>query len=412
MAGDLGKYIDMANGSTAARDDLLDVFNIEKGDKPQQWKKLSLRDRIVHTSWAWYTTTMSTGGIALILHSTPHQFSGLSVIGRIVFIFDIVIFLGITAAITTRFILHPGAFRNSLRDPTESLFFATFFLSIATIIQNIQGYGVPHAGPWLIVALRVLFWIYSACTFLLAVGQYYYLFTAKKLTIHSMTPSWILPVFPSMLSGTIASVISSSQPPVHALPIVVAGLTFQGLGFLVAVFMYANWIGRLMTCGLPDPRTRPGMFIAVGPPAFTGLAIIGMAKSTSSIFPGYTTLAAVTDPSIISSVLYIMAVAMAIFLWTLSFWFFSISLIATISGCRDKSFVFHLSWWSMVFPNVGFTICLIDIGEAFNSEGILWVGSAMTILLVIAWLVIGSIQIYAVWSGQILYPGRDEDKEE
>lgn len=34
-----------------------------------------------------------------------------------------------------------------------------------------------------------------------------------------------------------------------------------------------------MQDGLPDLNLRPGMFIAVGPPSFTGLALIGMARS-------------------------------------------------------------------------------------------------------------------------------------
>jgi C4-dicarboxylate transporter/malic acid transport protein len=374
--------------------------------------KVGFRERISHITWAWFTLTMSTGGIALVLHSTPHQFNGLDVIGRIVYIFDIVLFLGICAGITTRFILHPSALLDSLAHPTESLFFPTFWLSIATIISNMQGYGVPHAGPWLIVALRILFWIYVALTFMVAVGQYHWLFTATRMTYHSMTPSWILPIFPSMLSGTIASVIASDQPPKHALPILVAGLTFQGLGIMVSIFMYANLIGRLMADGLPDSRTRPGMFIAVGPPSFTALAFLGMSKATSSIFPSYTTITSVTNPDIISSVFRIMALATAIFLWSLALWFFAISVISTLQVARDEEMYFHLSWWAMVFPNVGFAIALIDIGEALSSEGILWVGSVMTCLLVAAWLSIMFLHARAVWKRQILWPGRDEDKDE
>lgn len=81
--------------------------------------------------------------------------------------------------------------------------------------------------------------------------EYHLLFTGKPLTLQSMTPAWILPVFPIMLSGTVASVISGSQPPHQAIPILVAGTTFQGLGILISVFMYSNYIGRLMSSGLP-----------------------------------------------------------------------------------------------------------------------------------------------------------------
>lgn len=76
-------------------------------------------------TWAWFTFPMSTGGIALLLASTPHRFPGLTTIGKVVFIFDLVIFLALIAAITARFIILPGSLQKSLMHPTEALFVPT-----------------------------------------------------------------------------------------------------------------------------------------------------------------------------------------------------------------------------------------------------------------------------------------------
>jgi tellurite resistance protein TehA-like permease len=86
----------------------------------------------------------------LVLARTPYKFNGLTVLGDIVFILDLVLFLGLCAEISTRFILFPKAFMDSLRHPTESLFFPTFWISIVNILDNIQEYGVPNAalGWW------------------------------------------------------------------------------------------------------------------------------------------------------------------------------------------------------------------------------------------------------------------------
>lgn len=65
---------------------------------------------------------MSTGGIALLLAVTPHRFRGLTTIGTVVFVFDLVIFLILTVAILARFVMFPGTFINSIYHPTESLF--------------------------------------------------------------------------------------------------------------------------------------------------------------------------------------------------------------------------------------------------------------------------------------------------
>lgn len=139
-------------------------------------------------------------------------------------------------------------------------FFGCFWLSLVTIFSGIEIYGVPHAGPWLIVALRVLFWIYAACATLSSTLQYYLLITRAhtKLNIHTMTPAWLLPVFSAMLTGTLASFACRSQPPEQQLPIVVAGIAFQGLGFMFSFGIIILFFGRLMQSGYPVGDQRPG----------------------------------------------------------------------------------------------------------------------------------------------------------
>lgn len=164
--------------------------------------------------------------------------------------------------ITLRFIINPGALKTSLTHPSESLYFPCMWLSLAVLIMNVQAFGISACGPWLVTTLRVLFWLYVACSLVVAIGHYHVLFSADyHVSIHSMTPSWILPIFPVMLSGSIASSISTAQPPEERLAIIVAGVSCQGLGFLVSIVMMALYLGRLMVDGHPAPNMRPGMFM-------------------------------------------------------------------------------------------------------------------------------------------------------
>lgn len=389
----------------------LEKADLEKALSPNE--NLTLRERIKHFTWAWYTTTMATGGLALLISATPHRFKGLSAIGAIIFAIDLILFLGITSTILFRFIVYPGLLKKTLLHRRESLLFATFWLSIATIINNTQVYIGPimvnaYMNGFLLL-IRVAFWVYTTCTFFVAVGLYYTLFTQRKEELLSITPAWLLPIFPIMLVGTVASSIAGFQPPGHSLPILVAGLTCQGLGFFVALAMYALWLGRLMSVGLP--HGRPGMFIAVGPPSFTALALIGMANDAAKVFPQGFDISDITNTVLVIDVLRIVALLIAIFLWTLGLWFFFITAIAVIAGIPTGG-GFHLSWWTFVFPNVGFTIALINIGKALGSEAILWVTSIMTIMLVCMWGFVVFNQIKAVLTKKIMWPERDEDYDE
>ena len=357
--------------------------------------------RLEHFTWANFTMTMSTGGLALLLGSQPHTFRGLLTIGKIIYVADLVLFVLVCSAITYRFVNFPGALAASLIHPTESLFMPTALLSAASIISAIAIYGIPNTGYWLVEVYLVVFWLFFAFSFLSAVAQYYYLFSRPQFTIQGMVPSWILPIFPFMLCGTISSSGAAFMSPRQAMPVIVGGLTAQGLGMLVALLMYAQYIRRLLQFGLPSPNMRPSMFISVGPPAFTSLAIIGLAD----IFPAGVTYFG--DPAITQQVVKIMATFTSVFIWCLAFWFFSISVIACVGASRSMSF--HLSWWSFVFPNVGFTLATIRIGTSFQSEGILWVGTAMTLLLVVVYLFVFTWYVRAIWREHIWFPGKDED---
>lgn len=136
----------------------------------------------------------------------------------------------------------------------------------------------------------------------------------------------------SMLSGTFASAIAANQPPSHRMNIIMAGVTFQGLGWMVAFLMFAVYLHRLIQYGLPAPNLRPGMFISAGPPSFTALALIGMAQSLppeATFFQNH--------PTAIEN-LQILTAFLGVFLWTLAFWFFCISLLAVLNGAREMCF--------------------------------------------------------------------------
>ncbi|KAI0911239.1 voltage-dependent anion channel [Ustulina deusta] len=359
--------------------------------------------RLQHFTWANFTLPMSTGGLALLLAEKTQGFTfrGLQTIGTFVYILDLAIFTLVVTAITYRFVTFPGTLKKSIVHPTEGLFLGTSTLSLASIISGIARYGIPACGPWLVVVYRVLFWLYFAVTFVVAVAQYALLFTSPKLKLSDMTPAWDLPVFGFMLAGTLASTGASLQPPDQAVPMLVAGLGAQGFGLLVSIFFYACYVSRLIEYGFPAPNSRPGMFIAVGPPAFTSLALIGMAND----YPAYYNVFGPDQVTI--QVLRVLATAVCIFIWFLSLWFFCIAAVANLAVWREITF--HLNWYSYIFPNVGFTIAVISVGKALKSPGVIGTGSALTVLLVIGWLVIVLNHIRAVWNGHILADGKDED---
>ena len=85
-----------------------------------------------------------------------------------------------------------------------------------------------------------------------------------------------------------------------------------------------------------------------------------------------------------AEILYTVSLFIAILMWLFCFWLFGLATLSCIAAILKMGFT--LSWWAFVLPNVGFTITMIEIGMELKSEDILWVSSAITILLVVIWL--------------------------
>lgn len=91
----------------------------------------------------------------------------------------------------TRFVLYPSTIKNCWLHPHESMFIPCFFLSVASIILGINSFAPSHTGPWIVVLLRVLFWLYVTITFPVSVLLYITQFFNAQESVESMTPTWV-----------------------------------------------------------------------------------------------------------------------------------------------------------------------------------------------------------------------------
>lgn len=370
-------------------------------DEPPQGK-LTFAQRSLRVTWAWFPVNMSTGAMASLLSVQPYKFNGLEAIGKTFYIVNLVTFISFLALISARFIRKPRAFFTSLHHPSEGFFFGGFWVAVALLIYGCQVYGVPSTGPWLIDAIRVIFWMYFACALLVAVLQYHVIFQVERLSPSDAMPAWILPAYPFLVTGTLAAAIAKTQPTDRAIEIIIAGLAGQGLGWILALLIYTVYLNRLIHSNMPDPSVRPGMFVSVGPTAYTCAGLISLGKQAKAQIPD-DFLGPMSFP--VGEIWYSIAVPAAIFLWLTAIWFSSLSTVSVLRGSRQMTF--SLQWWAFVFPNAGLAIATIRIGEALDSAPIKIAGTVITIILVPLWFFCAIMHIRAVWRRDILAPGKD-----
>lgn len=113
--------------------------------------------------------------------------------------------------------------------------------------------------------MEIMFWVYAACALLVSIFQYHIIFDVERLPVHDMMPAWILPIYPVIILGPLASAILKTQPSSAGTPILIGAIAFQGLGWIFGILIYSLYITRLTGNEIPDESKRPGMYIAVGP---------------------------------------------------------------------------------------------------------------------------------------------------
>ncbi|KAI0400643.1 voltage-dependent anion channel [Xylaria palmicola] len=372
--------------------------------------KVSFSDRIAHFTWANFTCTQSTGGIAILLSESPRQFHGLQTAGVAMFILNMALFVLLSSAMTARLILHPRMFRRSLANAPETFYISTFWVSIETCIICMQRFGVARTGPWLIIALRVLFWIYAGVTLMFSTVTWIVLTAKSPIKSKQLHPAIFLMIINTMLTGTIASAIISSQPPVYRMPMIVAAVTYQGLGWIVTMLLLATHLSTMLEKGLGPPSQRFGLFMPVASPGFAMVSLIGCSRF---IPEGYGYFA--RHPAAVE-ILRVVALWVSIFLWLVAFWIFALALVAVVpvllpfrNGRFEPQIQFNLSWWGLIFPNVGLALATGYIGTELGSSAVEWVAVVMTAVLFAVWLMNIVLYVKAIATGQIMWPGRDED---
>ncbi|PSR82237.1 voltage-dependent anion channel [Coniella lustricola] len=380
------------------------------GDK----RRVSVKDRIACFQWTWYTSTMATGGIANVLAATPFQAQWLYVVGTIFFLFNILLFIINTILLVMRFRLRPGSWRQSFTDQFESLFISASDGRVGTIFINICQYGIPYTGPWLLRAMEVLFWIWITVAIFASSAVYLVLWSTQVFPIHTMTPVWVFPAYPLLITAPFAGNLINSAAKIngvhliHGLPVALAAVTVQGMGFSLSFMVLAAFVYRLMTQKLPRDTQRPGVFISVGPSGFTTAGIVQLGGLASSILPSE-----FMEPGMVTHAVFILKLVSAmigLWLWGLAIWFFIVSVGSFWKYAEPdhkSKTSFQMTFFSFVFPNTALVTATYQIGKAFRCRAIEIVGCVMAGLLVIAWIVIFSHMLRSIWRRQLLWPKDD-----
>lgn len=398
------------NGSQREDSPLLPSNNRGRDEGPRGWKDI-LENKM---TWAWYTTIMSSGGVALVISSLPYTVKPIWILGGIVYMASLIGFLLLLLIHLTRFTLNPRVLLASITHHSEGLFVSTFAAALGILLIDGATYsGKMHTTHGM--TLRAFYWIFLGIAVLFGVATPLVQFSRARAAridevdvlardYSHMATQQILPL---TLVGYAASTVVSHIDPVSghhlAVPILYTATAIQGMGALVGLIYLSGFITSLYRNALPSVSSRPSMFVSVGPPAFTALSFALMAEQSLRHFPADVSAPGGAFEAVGGVVLYYIGMVMALMFWGLAAWLFCISVLGNIMALRDMDIgVQQLQMFAFIFPNVGFALASTHLARLVGYPKILAIGAEVLDLIVIgSWAIVFTAMVFGIVSGRI-----------
>jgi hypothetical protein len=102
----------------------------------------------------WFSVTMGTGIVSILLHNLPYNGIWLYWISVIIFALNVLLFTLFIVISILRYTLYPRIWSVMIRHPAQSLFLGTFPMGLATIVNMIVFVCVPAWGTWAVYLVR------------------------------------------------------------------------------------------------------------------------------------------------------------------------------------------------------------------------------------------------------------------
>ncbi|KAJ5392483.1 hypothetical protein N7509_007973 [Penicillium cosmopolitanum] len=346
---------------------------------------------------SWFSVTMGTGIVSILLHNLPYNGIWLYWISVVIFALNVLLFALGTIISFLRYTLYPEIFTVMITHPVQSMFIGTFPMGLATIINMVVFVCVPVWGEWVRYFAWGL-WIFDAVVSVLTALSLPFILMANGSETHlsSMTAVWLLPIVSCIVAASSGAVVAEILPnEQYALWTVIASYVLWGMGLPLALMVMVIYLMRLTLHKLPPKAVIVSVFLPLGPLGQGGYGAMKLGQCAQLIFPQTKTLEQSSG-----STFYTLGFLVALILWAFGLvWLF----FASASIVRSKSFPFNIGWWGFTFPLGVFAASTVQMGNELPSKFFHILGTILSVLVVMLWMVVSMGTLRGVVSGKLFH---------
>jgi C4-dicarboxylate transporter/malic acid transport protein len=346
-----------------------------------------------HFTPNWYTTTMGTGILALMLNQFPLAIPGVPDIARALWLVNIALFALLVAASVAQFIFFREESKNTLTHPVQSMFYGAVPMGFATIVNGFVVFGPSLIGIHAYDIATVLWWMDAVLAVVSGWLIPFTMFTQQKHSLETMSALWLLPIVPSEVTAASGGLLAPHLA-IHSAQIVLGTSSILwAFSVPLALAVLALLYLRLALHRVPPSEVGVSTWLTLGPLATGALGTVLIGNAAAHAFAG-------TSLAPVGAIAQALGIITGAVLWGYGAWWWPMAIFATLHHLKS-GLPFNLGWWGFTFPLGVFSAATLALARATSAHVLTMTGAVLIALLAALWIVCAARTVICLMRGEL-----------
>ncbi len=344
----------------------------------------------------WFTVSMGTGVVALIVSEFPMLKALTWQLGTGLWYFNILLFVLFSVLYGLRWAFYPHEAKQIFQHPSMSLFLGTIPMALATILNGFLKYGQPIYGDTAVQIAQMLWYTDVVLALLVAWAVPFAMYRHQEHALQQMTAVWLLPIVACEVAASSGGLLLGHlAADTHAVAILLGSYVLWGVSVLPAFAILTILMLRLVLHKLPEKELAVSSWLALGPIGTAALALLVLGNQAP-------TLMASLGLAQLGQLFQQAGILASLILLGFGLWWLGIAVLTTLHHAK-QDLPFNLGWWGLTFPLGVYTLAILTLSQQLNLAFLYAVGYAFAAILMLLWSLVATKTAHGFYQGHLFF---------
>lgn len=344
----------------------------------------------------WFTVSMGTGVVALIVSEFPMLKALTWQLGTGLWYFNILLFVLFSVLYGLRWAFYPHEAKQIFQHPSMSLFLGTIPMALATILNGFLKYGQPLYGDTAVQIAQTLWYADVVLALLVAWAVPFAMYRHQEHALQQMTAVWLLPIVACEVAASSGGLLLGHlAADTHAVAILLGSYVLWGVSVLPAFAILTILMLRLVLHKLPEKELAVSSWLALGPIGTAALALLVLGHQAP-------TLMASLGLAQLGQLFHQAGILASLILLGFGLWWLGIAVLTTLHHAK-QDLPFNLGWWGLTFPLGVYTLAILTLAQQLNLAFLYAVGYAFATILMLLWSLVATKTAQGFYQGHLFF---------